>query len=67
MKFSICLSTAFEGVMYPIPFGAPEDLVRQAMLCERLGYHSVWGNDHIQSQHYVRELIPTRRPTSTSC
>ena len=47
MKFSVCLSTGFEGVMYPIPFAGPEDFVEQAKLCERLGYDSVWGNDHI--------------------
>jgi len=54
MKFSISLPTGFEGVMYPVPFVDPSDFVRMAKLCEMLGYHSVWGNDHIQSQHYVR-------------
>ena len=33
-----------------------------AQLCEKLGYHSVWGNDHITSQHYVRELFPDQPP-----
>ena len=55
MKFSICLSTGFEGVMYPIPFAAPADFVAQAQLCERLGYDSVWGNDHITTENYVAE------------
>lgn len=58
MKFSISLPTGFEGVMYPVPFVDPADFVRMAKLCEKLGYHSVWGNDHIQSQNYVRELFP---------
>ncbi len=62
MEFSICLSTAFEGVMYPIPFTAPEDFVAQAQLCERLGYHSVWGNDHITTQEYVRGKYPGQTP-----
>ena len=62
MKFSISLPTCFEGVMYPIPFVAPGDFVRLAQLCERLGYDSVWGNDHITSQHYVRELFPDSAP-----
>lgn len=62
MKFSICLPTGFEGVMYPIPFVEPGDFVRMAQLCEKLGYHSVWGNDHIQSQHYVREQFPDSPP-----
>ncbi|WIM10352.1 TIGR03619 family F420-dependent LLM class oxidoreductase [Enhydrobacter sp.] len=62
MKFSICLPTGFEGVMYPVPFVAPGDFVRLAKVCETLGYHSVWGNDHIQTQHYVRELFPKTPP-----
>jgi probable F420-dependent oxidoreductase len=62
MKYSVCLSTGFEGVMYPIPFAAPEDFIAQGKLCERLGYHSVWGNDHITTQDYVRELFPDRPP-----
>jgi len=62
MKFSVSLPTGFEGVMYPIPFVAPEDFVRLAQACERLGYHSVWGNDHITTQHYVRELFPGKPP-----
>jgi probable F420-dependent oxidoreductase len=54
MKFSVCLPTGFEGLMHPIPFVEPDDFVRLAQLCERLGYDSVWGNDHITTQHYVR-------------
>jgi alkanesulfonate monooxygenase SsuD/methylene tetrahydromethanopterin reductase-like flavin-dependent oxidoreductase (luciferase family) len=62
MKFSISLPTCFEGVMYPIPFVEPDDFVRMAQLCEKLGYHSVWGNDHIQTQDYVRGLFPGKAP-----
>jgi probable F420-dependent oxidoreductase len=62
MKFSVCLSTGFEGVMYPIPFASAEQLVEQARLCERLGYDSVWGNDHVTTQDYVRELFPGKYP-----
>lgn len=62
MKFSICMSTGFEGVMYPIPFCSAAQLVEQAQFCERLGYDSVWGNDHITTQHYVRELFPGKAP-----
>lgn len=62
MKFSVCLSTGFEGVMYPVPFAGPEDFIRQGQLCERLGYHSVWGNDHITTQDYVRDLFPGKPP-----
>jgi probable F420-dependent oxidoreductase len=63
MKFSVCLATGFEGVMYPIPFVRPQDFVRQAKRCENLGYHSVWGNDHVTTQNYVRELHPGTPPS----
>ncbi len=62
MKFSVCISTGFEGVMYPIPFATAEDLVAQGKLCEKLGYDSVWGNDHITTQDYVRDLFPNTPP-----
>lgn len=62
MKFSVCLPTGFEGVMHPIPFVEPSDFVRIGRKCEALGYHSVWGNDHITTQKYVRELFPDRPP-----
>src|ERR1700759_5146083 len=60
MKFSVCLSTGFEGVMYPVPFAGPEDFIEQGKMCERLGYDSVWGNDHVTTQDYVRDLFPGR-------
>ena len=62
MKFSVSLPTGFEGLMYPVPFVAPEDFVRLAIACERLGYHSAWGNDHLTTQHYVRDLFPGAPP-----
>ena len=62
MKFSVCLSTGFEGVMVPIPFAGPEDFIAQGQLCERLGYDSVWGNDHVTTQDYVRGLYPGKPP-----
>lgn len=62
MKCSISLSTCFEGVMYPIPFATPADFIRQAIRCEALGFDSVWGNDHITTQDYVRTLYPDTPP-----
>jgi probable F420-dependent oxidoreductase len=62
MKFSVCLTTGFEGVMVPIGFAQPADLVRQAQRCEAHGYDSVWGNDHITTQDYVRNLHPGAVP-----
>src|SRR5580700_6167402 len=57
--FSVGFPTGMEGLTYPIPFSNPEDLVRIAKHAEALGYHSVWGNDHMTTQHYVRAEFPT--------
>jgi probable F420-dependent oxidoreductase len=62
MKFSIGLPTGFEGLMLPIPFGEPDDFVRIGQAAERLGYDSVWGNDHLTTQDYVRRLFPDTPP-----
>lgn len=55
MKFSICLNTGYEGLAYPVDFCTPQDLVRHAQLAEKLGFDSVWGNDHITPPVYVKE------------
>jgi len=47
-----------EGMMYPVPFATPEQVVRIAKHAEKLGYHSVWGNDHMTTQRYVRAKFP---------
>jgi probable F420-dependent oxidoreductase len=48
-----------EGMMYPVPFISPEQLIEVAQLAEALGYHSVWGNDHMTTQRYVRAEFAT--------
>ncbi len=53
------LPTAMEGLTYPIPFSDPANLLRIARHAESLGYHSVWGNDHMTTQNYVRREFPT--------
>lgn len=58
MRVSVGLPTGMEGMMYPVPFATPEDLVAIAQRAEALGYDSVWGNDHMTTQHYVREEFP---------
>jgi len=52
------LPTGMEGLTYPIPFSDPEAVIRIAQHAETLGYHSVWGNDHMTTQHYVRAEFP---------
>ncbi len=59
MRFSVGLPTCMEGMMYPVPFAQPEDLIQIAQLAETLGYHSVWGNDHMTTQHYVKAEYKT--------
>lgn len=56
--FSVGFPTGMEGLTYPIPFSNPEDLLRIAQRAEALGYHSVWGNDHMTTQQYVRAEFP---------
>ena len=48
------LPTCMEGLTYPMPFSDPASLLRIARHAEVLGYHSVWGNDHMTTQNYVR-------------
>jgi probable F420-dependent oxidoreductase len=52
------LPTGMEGLTYPMPFSSPESLIKIAQHAERLGYHSVWGNDHMTTQNYVRKEFP---------
>lgn len=54
MRFSVALPTCVEGLVYPVPFITPDKLMEVGLAAERLGYHSVWGNDHLHTQNYVR-------------
>jgi probable F420-dependent oxidoreductase len=56
--YSIGFPTGMEGLTYPIPFSDPESLVTIAQRAEALGYHSIWGNDHMTTQNYVRAEFP---------
>lgn len=53
-KFGVGIPTGTEGLMYPVPFATAKDNIRLALAAEKLGYDSVWGNDHVTTQHYVR-------------
>jgi probable F420-dependent oxidoreductase len=55
MRFSVAVPTCVEGLLYPVPFITPERLLQVAQAAEDLGYHSVWGNDHLSTQKYVKE------------
>lgn len=55
VKFGVGIPTGTEGLMYPIPFASARDNVKISVAAEALGYDSVWGNDHVSTQHYVRD------------
>lgn len=55
MRFGVGLPTCTEGMMYPVPFASPADVVRIAVEAEALGYYAVMGNDHMTTQRYVRD------------
>ena len=40
--------------MYPVPFADIDAAVKLAVAAEQLGFDSVWGNDHVSTQQYVR-------------
>ena len=54
MRVSIQLPTCTEGLVNPVPFATPADVIRLARAAERLGYDGVWGNDHITAAPYVK-------------
>ena len=54
MRVSAGLPTGMEGLTYPIPFSDPENVIKIAQAAEKFGYDSVWGNDHMTTQNYVR-------------
>src|SRR5262249_28655289 len=54
MRFGLAVPTGTEGMMYPVPYAGPDDAVRLAVEAEALGFDSVWGNDHVSTQAYVR-------------
>lgn len=53
-RFGLGVPTATEGMMYPVPFADAGEAVELAVAAERLGFDSVWGNDHVSTQQYVR-------------
>ena len=58
MRFGVHIPTCIEGMMYPVPFARPADILPTALLCESLGFDSVWGNDHMTTQRYVQREFP---------
>lgn len=55
MHIGIAIPTCKEGLSSPVGFATPEQVIQIIRRAEELGYHSVWGNDHITPPKYVRE------------
>lgn len=55
MRFGVGIPTCKEGLNFPLPFANPAQVIRIIQKAEALGFHSVWGNDHITAPRYVRE------------
>jgi probable F420-dependent oxidoreductase len=55
MEFGLGVPTATEGLMYPVPYADADEAVGLAVAAETLGFDSVWGNDHVTTQRYVRD------------
>ena len=54
MRFGLGVPTATEGMMYPVPYADVYQAVDLAVRAEAMGFESVWGNDHVSTQQYVR-------------
>jgi probable F420-dependent oxidoreductase len=54
MRYGLGVPTGTEGMMYPVPYADIDQAVELALAAERAGFDSVWGNDHVNTQAYVR-------------
>jgi probable F420-dependent oxidoreductase len=54
MRYGLGVPTGTEGMMYPVPYADIDQAVGLALTAERAGFDSVWGNDHVSTQRYVR-------------
>jgi probable F420-dependent oxidoreductase len=60
LRFGVHIPTCIEGMMYPIPFARPGDILPMALLAEELGYDSVWTFQRLLSD-VDNELAPVYR------
>ncbi|MDG6934704.1 MAG: TIGR03619 family F420-dependent LLM class oxidoreductase [Nitrososphaerota archaeon] len=58
IRFGVGIPTSRDGLMYPPGFCSKESLVKITLLAEELGFDSVWGNDHITTQSYLKGIVP---------
>jgi len=55
IKFGLAIPTGTEGLMVNLPYATARDVVEMSVAAEKMGFDSVWGNDHIHAQKYVLE------------
>ncbi len=53
IRFGLAIPTGTEGLMVNLPYASARDVVDLSVFAEKVGFDSVWGNDHICSQAYV--------------
>ena len=58
MRFGVATPNCCEVLLYPLGFASHESMVRMTQKAEKLGYDSVWANDHMTTQDYVKQLSP---------
>ncbi len=56
MKFGVSIPTCREGMDVPPGYAKPKDVVRLAQTAEKLGFDSIWGNDHMTPSNRIRSL-----------
>ena len=59
MRFGLGIPTCREGLAYPSGFADLQDTAQLAQAAERLGFDSLWANDHLVTQQVVADLLDT--------
>jgi probable F420-dependent oxidoreductase len=57
LRFGLGFPTCREGQTYPVPYVRPGELATLARRAEELGYHSLWGNDHLTTPRVIRATL----------
>src|SRR5437667_12364027 len=58
LRFGVHIPPCIEGMMYPVAFARPHEILPVALLAERVGFDSVWGNDHMTPRGDVQREWP---------
>jgi len=53
----VAIPNCCEGLVFPAPFANHFDLMEMSREAEILGYESLWVNDHVTTQNYVRSAF----------